>query len=254
LSLSLNTLTIGKVLIEKDSCVSTNLVAKELLAKTKPLDGTAIITTHQSAGRGQFGNVWQSKAGKNITLSVVVYPKFLTVNEQFYLSKIVSLACFKTCETILGLPFLIKWPNDIYFKAKKIGGILIENQLSGNAIQYSILGIGLNVNQIVFENLPSASSLSLIANKNYALESVLKTLLQNLDAYYLILRQRNFKEIDKVYFKKMLGTNQTLQFKNLLNNKPFKATVKGVNKLGQLILNENGVDSFYNFKEVEWIL
>lgn len=254
MSLSLNTLTIGKVLIEKDSCVSTNLVAKELLAKTKPLDGTAIIATQQTAGRGQFGNSWQSEKGQNITLSVLVYPKFLAIKEQFYLSKIVSLACVKTCETILGKPFLVKWPNDIYFKNRKIGGILIENQLSGNFIQHSILGIGLNVNQTAFKNLSSATSLKKIGHKAYNIESVLKTLLQNLDAYYLMLRQKKFQEIDALYFEKMLGMNQTLEFKHLAENRVFTAKVKGVNDLGQLILTEKNEDCLYNFKEIEWKL
>jgi BirA family transcriptional regulator, biotin operon repressor / biotin---[acetyl-CoA-carboxylase] ligase len=252
LSHSFNTISIGKVFIEKDTCHSTNDECKLLLSKSKPPEGTAIITDCQTAGRGQYGNKWQSEAGKNIAISFIVYPNFLAADEQFYLSKIVSLACVKTCEETSQQEFRIKWPNDIYHHSQKVGGILIENQLSGSKLASSVLGIGLNVNQLQFENLPLATSLSEICQLEVDRTVLVKKLIENLDAYYLLLRQRNFTLIDTQYQNKMLGYGETRLF-IFANGEKAKARVEGVNHLGQLKLWLNHSEKLINFKEVEWV-
>lgn len=253
MSHSFNTLCIGKVFIEKKTCTSTNDECKTLLTKSKPIEGTAIITDHQTAGRGQFGNTWQGEAGKNLLCSVVLYPTFLQPKEQFYLSKIVSLACVKTCETLTNETFQVKWPNDIYHNHQKVAGILIENQLSGNQINSSIVGVGFNVNQQNFDKLQNATSLINITQQTYDLKSVVEVFFNQLDAYYLQLRHKKFESINQEYFSKLLGYNSLMNFKDKEGN-AFQGFVKGVNELGQLKLLVNNAEQLYNFKEVEWSL
>ncbi len=165
-----NTLFIGKVYLRFDELSSTNDHAAELLApehpshtKSKPAEGTVIRADSQSAGRGQFGSRWESAAGKNLTFSVILYPEWLEIEAQFYLSMAVALAVHNAvCEVYRGpLPVQIKWPNDLYLGDQKMGGILIQNSLSGARIQSSIIGIGLNVNQLHFDpDLPNPVSLA----------------------------------------------------------------------------------------------
>lgn len=253
MSLSFNTLSIGKVLIQKSVCTSTNDECKLLLSKSKPIEGTAIITDHQTQGRGQFGNVWQANEGENLLLSIILFPTFLQANEQFYLSKIVSLACVKTCESIVNHPFEVKWPNDIYCKGKKVAGILIENQLAGSKLSASIIGVGLNVNQQNFDGLDKATSLSIMADKILNRNEVLTLLFENIDALYIQLRHKKFELIDAAYHSKMLGYNESLMFKDK-NGLVFSALVKGVNQAGQLILQKENAILLFNFKEVKWLI
>ena len=253
MSLSINNLCIGNIILKINSCSSTNIYAKNLLAKNEPIDGTVVITDKQSNGKGQIGNKWQSEYYKNLTFSVVVKPYFLEINMQFMLSKIVSLACIEVLNSYKKDSFKIKWPNDIYYKNKKIAGILIENILSTNKIKYSILGIGLNINQEKFTNLPFAISLQNIINKEINLEDILKKLLKKLDYYYLKLKKQEYIEIDKKYLENMLAFEKNIEFLELKSNTKFKAKIKGVNKLGQLHLEKDNKDLFYNFKELVFI-
>ena len=125
---------------------STNTYLAQLCKENKAKEYHTVIAEHQTAGRGQRGNTWESEAGKNLTFSTVLYPTALEVKNQFYLSMIASFSVIYALENYTD-GFSIKWPNDIYWKNKKIGGILIENELEGGYIVQSIIGIGLNINQ-----------------------------------------------------------------------------------------------------------
>lgn len=252
MGLSLNNLCIGNVLLEINECLSTNEYAKNLCSKSEPIEGTVVLTDKQTEGKGQIGNKWQAEPYQNLTFSVVLKPVFLKPEQQFMLSKIVSLACVETFEHFVPESFLIKWPNDIYFKNQKLGGILIENTLSLNKISSSIVGVGLNINQTEFKDLPKAKSLKNLSGKNFDLKEVLGFLLKKLDTYYFLLRQGKLETINQKYLKKLLGFGNKIVFneKGIL----FEATVKGVNDLGQLVLElENGYERAYNFKEVAWV-
>lgn len=246
-----NTLIIGKVSKELDSCSSTNLYAKDLIAKSKPLDGTIIITDKQTAGRGQFGNVWQSEIGKNLTFSIIIYPK-ISVNQQFYLSKIASIACVKAFKKLTNLDFQIKWPNDIYYKNRKTGGLLIENQVSGQQISSSVVGMGLNINQENFENLPNASSLYNLTKYLFNKKKVLEVLLKELDVLYLKLLQGKFQEITDEYLSFLKDYKQFFAFEHLGLKKTGKFI--GVRNEGQIeVLVDNNVELF-SFKEITWLI
>ena len=127
-----DTLFIGRNHIEVPSVNSTNEYAPTLLSKSKPPEGTVISTQDQYAGRGQIGSSWESQPGKNISLSIILYPIFLPIAQQFLLNQCISLAIFDLADKYFPKKTEIKWPNDIYVKGKKVAGILIQNTISGS--------------------------------------------------------------------------------------------------------------------------
>ena len=123
-----STLFIGQNLVKLSEVNSTNTYLKELVSKSEPLiEGTVIMADHQFAGRGQKDNIWYSQAGKNLTFSIYLKPSSLAVSKQFILNMVICLGIVDALKPILGNDSKIKWPNDIYFKNNKLGGILIEN-------------------------------------------------------------------------------------------------------------------------------
>jgi BirA family biotin operon repressor/biotin-[acetyl-CoA-carboxylase] ligase len=246
-----NTLIIGKVLYHLENCESTNIYAKQLLAKNKPPDGTVVSTDNQTAGRGQFGNKWHSEPNQNMALSVILFPN-LSVNEQFYVSKVASIACIKALKSITNLDFEIKWPNDIYFKNQKVGGVLIENQIAGNKISNSVVGIGINLNQEEFEGLPNATSIYLLVKYLLNRKKCTEILLQHLDAAYVQLRQNNFTAINTSYFNHLKAYQTKFHYR--VNGAFKEGVLENVNEQGQLVVRNNGNTFYYNFKEIEWVL
>jgi BirA family biotin operon repressor/biotin-[acetyl-CoA-carboxylase] ligase len=234
-----------------NDCDSTNMVAKKLLSNSEPIDGTVIIADYQTSGKGQIGNTWQSNPYENLTFSIILKPHFLRPDQQFLLSKMISLACVDALNSITKKKFTIKWPNDIYFKKQKIAGILIENTLTSNKIWNTVVGIGLNVNQTFFSLLPQAVSLKNITNSDYVLKAVLDIVLKKIDAYYLQLRSLKIDAINENYTKNMLGLYKWRTF--VTNHVKFKGKILGVNPLGQLIVEkQNSEIVIFNFKEIAW--
>lgn len=246
-----NTLIIGKVLYHLDDCESTNLYAKQLIAKNKPPEGTVVLTDNQTAGRGQFGNSWQSAPHQNIALSVILYPN-LNVNHQFYISKVVSIACAKALKSITNLDFDIKWPNDIYYKNQKVGGILIENQLTGSIVSSSVIGVGINVNQEVFEGLPNATSLYNLVRYYLNCKKISEVLLQHLDVEYIKLRQFNYDSIDFDYHQFLKSFKKEFAFKE--NDVRRIGILELVDIEGRLHVLVEGALKKYYFKEIVWEL
>lgn len=241
-------------IIHLNSCDSTNNYAKELLAKSEPTEGTVIITDKQTNGKGQFGNNWISKDYKNLTFSIILKPTFLKPIQQFYLSKIISLASIQTLNEFTDEEFKIKWPNDIYYKNKKIAGILIENTITREKIIDSIIGIGININQTFENELNFAISLAQILQTEINKEKILLLLLKNYQKFYLLLKNNKIKIIDSLYSKSLLGIDKKRKFINSTTKEEFYATIKGVNTIGQLHLLTNGQNEFYNLKEIKWII
>jgi BirA family biotin operon repressor/biotin-[acetyl-CoA-carboxylase] ligase len=238
--------------IKLPSCHSTNQTAADLLAEKDPAEGVVIITRNQTAGKGQRGNTWESQAGKNLTCSIILKPTFLPITQQFELTVISSLAIVKTLDD-LGLPNAhIKWPNDIYFGDAKIAGILIENIVRSNYLDYSILGIGLNVNQQQFK-VDGATSTRIELDRELDLDIVLDRLLQRIAQYYGLLKSGNFQYLRTEYNQHLRWLKQNRTFRNTLTGTIVPGQVDGVNQLGQLILKSNGKEIIFNFKEVEWL-
>ena len=125
---------------------STNSLLRELVIKESLAEGSVVVADFQTAGRGQIGNTWESEAGKNLMFSLVLYPTCIPANRQFLISQIAALSV-KEALDLYADHITVKWPNDIYWKDKKICGMLIENDVSGHHIRRSIAGLGININQ-----------------------------------------------------------------------------------------------------------
>lgn len=246
-------LFVGKNLIELESVDSTNSYAKELLSNSRPPEGTAIMAKDQHSGRGQMGNSWAAEPGQNITVSFILYPEFLETDRQFFLNMAVSLAVKDFCEFILKDEVKIKWPNDIYYLDKKLGGILIENSISGTKIASSVIGIGLNVNQVNFNPaLPNPVSFALLRQQYYNLQELQEQLSSFLEKYYLQLRQLHFNFLDSAYTQGLYRYQQTHEFKK--GEQILRGEITGVTKEGKLVIDCNGKEHKFNFKEIEYVI
>jgi len=186
-------------IIRIETINSTNSYLKELVLKQTLEEGTVVVANNQTAGRGQRGNFWESQAGKNITCSMIFYPTFLPVDRIFLLLEAVSLGVKETLEVFTS-EITIKWPNDIYYRDKKIAGILIENEFSGNTCSYSVAGTGININQEIFvSDAPNPVSLKQITGKEQDLDFFLKILIEKIMFRYEQLKAGEFETITKLY-------------------------------------------------------
>lgn len=237
------------------SLSSTNDYALKQIKTENVIEGTVFIADFQSKGKGQSNNYWESEPAKNLLISVVLCPKFLHPSQQFDLNKVISLALYDfTKDFIKDESVSIKWPNDIYINNKKVGGILIENIISGNLFEYAVVGIGININQSVFRsNAPNPISLKNITGKTYDLNECYMVLADFLEIRYsqLILGQQN--KIHSDYLNSLLYYNTLSNFRK--NEEIFSGTITGVNEFGKLLIknNDNIIEDF-DFKEVEFLL
>jgi BirA family biotin operon repressor/biotin-[acetyl-CoA-carboxylase] ligase len=247
-----NTLFVGKVLHTLLSVDSTNKYAAALLSKTKPSDGTVILAQNQTNGRGQFGTYWESAAGLNLTISIVLFPKNLKAKEQFILNQAISLGVLELIKTYTRKQVAIKWPNDIYVEKNKIAGILIENTLLGEKIEASIVGIGININEVNFaDSLPNPTSLKLLLIKTLDLNQVFQRLCQSIELHYLWMINGKWKKIKSDYQEALFGIGKTLIFRQ--NKTEFQGAIIGVSEIGKLQIQQGDEIKEYAFKEIEWV-
>jgi BirA family biotin operon repressor/biotin-[acetyl-CoA-carboxylase] ligase len=223
------------------------------MAENKSLfDGALVITQNQTKGKGQRGNIWLSEPGKNLTFSLYLKPKFLKAKQQFELNRITALAIYNVLETFLSPSVVrIKWPNDLYVNKLKIGGILIENSLSYSNISQTIIGVGLNVNQLD-HLMPTAISLRKLVHKDIELDLILSLLLEKIEHYYLILRGNDFRLIHQLYEEKLYKKDQVGYYQDITGK--FNGILRGTEADGVLkIEDESGEIRKYQFKEVQFL-
>ena len=250
----MKTIFIGQYCIRLDNINSTNSYLAGLSSDKDLHEGTVVLTHNQEQGRGQRGTFWESEAGKNLTLSILLKPTFLRPDDQFSISKAIALGVADCVVNVLDMISVkIKWPNDIYIGDKKVAGILIENSVSGNSIGHSIIGIGINVNQEKFSaELPNPTSFKLIAKKTFDLENCLEKLCSCIERRYLQLRSHP-KEIDSDYLKNLYRFDESSNYN--YRGEKLKAKITGISKIGKLILEKENRGKFEcDFKEVEFIL
>jgi BirA family biotin operon repressor/biotin-[acetyl-CoA-carboxylase] ligase len=235
-----------------DSVDSTNNYAMAKVHAGMARHGMAWFAQEQTSGRGQPGKNWQSQPGQNILLSIAIEPPGVFSQRQFYFNAAIALACHDFFKKYAGEEITVKWPNDIYWRDRKAGGILIENKLMGKSWKWAVVGIGININELMFgKSVLNAVSLSQITGRNYdtvvlarELHELILTILNEVSAssFPLILSRYN-----EHLFKK----DQVVKLRK--GNMGFETRIKAVNEFGQLI-TEDSVERVFNFGEVEWML
>ena len=237
-----------------DEINSTNVYLYDKISENNDISDTVVVTAHQTAGRGMDKNRWESEAGKNLLFSIALNVNFLAAENQFKISQAVSVAIVETLQKIVDSDkFFIKWPNDIYFGDKKLAGMLIQNTVEGRMMGVSIIGIGLNVNQMEFsKEIPNPISLKQITGKDFDLENLLKLLTTNIKKSVDSLRfEKNRIEINETYISKLYRYHQWADY--LYKNKVKSMIINGFDRYGRLILeNQSGEEIICDVKELQF--
>ena len=237
-------------IIKLNATDSTNSYLRRLSAKGTVEDYTIVIAKKQLKGKGQMGTVWSSQTSKNLTFSVFKDVSEFNLEHPFYISIVTSLAIFKTLHFFSISRLSVKWPNDILSENKKICGVLIENVIKHNQMKGSIIGIGLNVNQTEFKNLPNASSLKIISGKIYTLDEVLNVIINNLKAYFLLLKDGQYNTLKAEYERYLFRKNKPSTFKDV-EGSIFSGFIKGISDLGNLrVLLEDDIIKEFDLKDI----
>ena len=239
-------------IIKLSAINSTNDYLKELVAKQVVTNFTIVVAESQLKGKGQMGSVWISETGKNLTFSILIKDLIVDVKQLYTLNIVISLAIISVLEQYKIPTVRIKWPNDIMSGNHKIGGILIENSFKSNGEVFSVVGIGLNINQINFENLPNASSLKLKTGQDYPIEELLQELCQSIKQFVL---KMNFdsESIWNLYHQKLFKIGVPMAFEDK-NGMKFMGIIQQVSQQGLLnILLENDAVVQFGIKEVKML-
>ncbi|MGZ5246660.1 MAG: biotin--[acetyl-CoA-carboxylase] ligase [Flavitalea sp.] len=236
---------IGQPFIKLAHVDSTNNYAMGLVHEGMATHGTVVFALHQSAGKGQRGKSWVAEPGQNITLSVILAPP--SELQPFILSAIIALSCRELVDFYAKSEVYVKWPNDIYWRDRKAGGILIETLVSGKQLKWSVAGMGININQVSFPDETNRPvSLKQITGKFYDPEELAIEL--------CIIINRRFKnyqasEILAEYNQHLLFKDQKVRLKS--GQITFETTIKGVNESGELITFDVCERTF---REVTWLM
>lgn len=230
---------------------STNTCAYSLMLDEKPPKFTVIVGDSQTDGRGQKNNIWVSNPGQNLTFSIILYPKHILASNQFVISECISLAIRNVVAQYCPHT-TIKWPNDIYVNDLKIAGILIEHVLSGSAIAGSVVGVGLNCNQLQFpDTIPNPTSIKQCTGKHVALQDVLHEVLAEFHEIYS-RTQSDAASIHAHYLQHIYLFETFATYKDA--NGVFRGKIVRIDENGLLhICDEHGKMRTFFFKEVELV-
>jgi BirA family biotin operon repressor/biotin-[acetyl-CoA-carboxylase] ligase len=225
---------------------SSSLELKRLLERGTASHGTCVRAGFQSAGRGQAGSFWAGNAGENLYLSLLIELS-LPVEQQFRLNTLVAIAIAETLE-LEGIDVKIKWPNDIFCQNKKMGGILMENQVQGSSIRSSIIGIGINLNQTDFGSFRATSVFSVKGQKTH-IPTFARKLLEQLQWRLMGLNSRELYLEE--YYKRLLFFGEETTF--FTGSRLFRGKVEGTDNWGRIRIKEDDKTSFFSPKEIKWI-
>ena len=234
-----------------DSLDSTN---DELLRHLPTYDNLSVVAAvEQFAGRGQRGNRWLSKPGDNLTFSLLLRPDGLPARDIMSITFLASVV-IRDWLREEGIPALIKWPNDLYVGNRKVCGMLIENGFAEGMVAWSVIGIGINLNQTRFPGeLVNPVSLKRITGKEYDPTSALERICQLFEMRLPALsgdRNRLFED----YCEGLFQAGLPRPYRDLLTEEEFTGTIKGVTREGRLLMDRDGTLVSYAFKEVGYIL
>lgn len=244
-------LPIGDPFIELTTVDSTNNYAMAQIQNGTAIHGAAYFAHQQTAGKGQRGKSWTTNPGESLILSVILQPNHLNPADSFFLSAAVANACYDFFKSYAGTETKIKWPNDIYWRDRKTGGILIENVIRKDHWAYSIVGVGLNINQTEFDqNLPNPASLKQITGTTYDPVLLARELCSFLTNHYQNI-QSDRRKIIEYYNGSLYKLNCLVKLRK--TNIVFETIIKGVSPFGRLITFDTAEREF-DFGGVEWIL
>ncbi len=233
-----------------DTLTSTNDEARDRRYR----HGDIICAERQTAGRGQRGHTWVSPEGENLTFTLVVEPRFLAADRQFLLLETLALAL---CDTFadFGIDTRIKWTNDIYHGDRKLVGILIEHFYAGATLSRTIAGIGINVNQTLFDPaLPNPVSMRQIAGSPFDRDAVLEAFARRFGERYAVLERDDAATLDADYRARLYRLGAPQRF-STPDGTLFTAVIEGVCRGGELQLRHtDGTLRTYRFKEVEFVI
>ena len=236
-------------LIKLDAIDSTNIYVKELIAKGDIENYTAVISKYQTNGRGRNKNIWQDEPSKNLNFSLYKEFNSFKIENKFLLNIISSISVFNLLKKYNLKKLSVKWPNDIMTGNKKISGILIENNIRGKSINYSVIGIGINVNQLNFKNLPKATSLHIETGVANSPELMAEELQQILKLNFELMLENPDKLLN-VYNKFLFEKDKTVNY--FTNNKILSGRLQNVNMLGEILIrNNDGVIKKFNIDEIK---
>jgi len=240
-------------LIKLNAISSTNDYLKQLVSSQITENYTVVITENQTNGKGQMGSSWDSEVGKNLTFSVLVKNVLVKSNQIFSLNVAVSTAIIFALKKF-NIPNLsVKWPNDIMSGNSKLCGILIENIFKSDGEIYSIIGIGLNVNQIEFDDLIKATSLKILTNTEYKLNDLLIEIVYQIKLKVAKILNGYENDIWKYYHDNLFKKETPMAFEDK-NNRRFMGIIKRVSLDGKLeiVLENNSINSYF-IKEIKML-
>ncbi|KGN85027.1 biotin--[acetyl-CoA-carboxylase] ligase [Porphyromonas sp. COT-290 OH860] len=240
-----------------DEAASTNSYLMEMLQQDRNLPQLfAVVARNQTHGRGQRGNSWYTSANKNLTFSFLIRNGYIAPQDQYAVSELVAYGLLKTIARYLdedqAYKLKIKWPNDIYYEDKKIAGILIEHSITGEHIDYSVAGIGLNLNEESFPaDIPNPISLKQITGESYDPDEVLRRLMKRYGFMIEEFLLGNYAEVHREYMRRLYRRRGLHPFTDAQGH--FLASIKDVLPTGQIVLQrEDGAESTYAFKEIQF--
>ena len=255
-SAGLNT-PIGLPFTELTEVDSTNIYAMNQVKTNMAGHGAAFLAQKQWAGKGQMGKVWEAESGQNILLSVVLDPKKLVFNgselEPSIVSMLIAVGCFNFFITYAGDETRIKWPNDIYWRDRKAAGILIENSFRGPIWQWSVAGMGVNINQTEFgTGLQKAVSLKQMTGKTFQVPALAKELCNHIEAALQMLVDKGPGTLLELYNNALYKKGEQVQLD--IEGKKITATICRVLSNGHLeIETENGSKQSHALGAIKWL-
>jgi BirA family transcriptional regulator, biotin operon repressor / biotin---[acetyl-CoA-carboxylase] ligase len=243
---------IGAIVQKVETCTSTNDLAKKL-AEEGADEGTVVVAEKQTKGRGTKGRSWQSATGKGLYASVVLRPKQKDIS---LLPLMAGVACAEAVRRAAGLEVGLKWPNDIVWRKKKLGGILCESSFLGDAVVYAVLGLGLNVNQkrsdFPEDLRPIATSLRLALKKEADRDALERILWQALDRWYGIFSQGKKEEIIRAYEAYLIISIGTV-ISVAKEDGALSGVFLGIDSRGRFRLEKNGREIVLSPAEIQGI-
>ena len=240
-------------IIKLNAIDSTNSYLKKEALKKRLKSYTVVMANHQQMGRGQMGTSWDSDKGKNLTISILVNFNNFKIEHQFYLSMAVSLGVLTVVNQYVKTMLFIKWPNDILAVKDKVAGILIENVLKGNHIDYTVIGVGLNVNQTEFNpSLSNITSLKKITGRHFDLDEIVSKLITSIQSFVNYIESKDFKKLKQLYINELYKFNKPAMFKDN-NGVLFLGKITDIADDGRLVVTlENETTRKFNLKEIKF--